>query len=280
MPIRQHVLTNIDAAALSADCSICGRVRAYNRISKLTGVMSWYCGRKPAERATDWRWKNGTKLQHILSDINEVRRTGTCAKCGFVRILEAKGARKRRDSKWACSTRPPDRVGGKTLHTISNVNEELKTGVCAKCGPVQLIWRPYTNGSGRWGCIVTRFTISAAATQYAADYRGAICPICGLQHRWDRRRGRACRNLIVQQQEGKCAICKTATSNSSLHMDHDHKTGAFRGALCMKCNAGLGYLRDSPEILQAAIDYLDAAEERSRDLQLAAPPAYSEAPVA
>lgn len=40
------------------------------------------------------------------------------------------------------------------------------------------------------------------------------------------------------------------------HTDHCHETGEVRGILCHKCNHILGNARDSPEILQRAIEYL------------------------
>jgi hypothetical protein len=40
------------------------------------------------------------------------------------------------------------------------------------------------------------------------------------------------------------------------HLDHDHATGASRGALCLHCNAMLGYARDDGDVLRSAIAYL------------------------
>jgi hypothetical protein len=65
---------------------------------------------------------------------------------------------------------------------------------------------------------------------------------------------------MIQQQNGECAICKTTEPSSAyaaLYVDHDHNTGAIRGLLCWRCNIGLGYLKDSFELLEAAIRYLE-----------------------
>ena len=51
-----------------------------------------------------------------------------------------------------------------------------------------------------------------------------------------------------------CIPCKRG-----LYIDHDHKTGAFRGWLCHKCNTGIGLLGDGVEGLALAIEYLKRA---------------------
>ena len=43
---------------------------------------------------------------------------------------------------------------------------------------------------------------------------------------------------------------------SAWHIDHDHKTGEFRGWLCRNCNTGLGSLGDTIEGLERGIKYL------------------------
>lgn len=57
-----------------------------------------------------------------------------------------------------------------------------------------------------------------------------------------------------ETKSGPCEIC--GLSVATLHWDHDHSTGLFRGWLCLKCNAGLGLFCDSPEKLAAAARYL------------------------
>ena len=59
-------------------------------------------------------------------------------------------------------------------------------------------------------------------------------------------------------QEEKCAICKKEQKlfNTNLAVDHCHDTGKIRGLLCKQCNIGLGYFKDNPDILEAAVNYL------------------------
>lgn len=55
-----------------------------------------------------------------------------------------------------------------------------------------------------------------------------------------------------------CAICKVPSLSLSqrLAVDHCHATGKVRGLLCKACNAALGLLKDSPEVLETAFKYL------------------------
>lgn len=64
---------------------------------------------------------------------------------------------------------------------------------------------------------------------------------------------------MVRAQGGRCAICGTdnpGRKRTKWAVDHCHKTGRVRGLLCTKCNPGLGYFQDSPELLLAAARYL------------------------
>ncbi len=57
-------------------------------------------------------------------------------------------------------------------------------------------------------------------------------------------------------QSGRCAICLKPLV--TIRVDHDHKTGKFRGLLCFNHNVGLGHFQDSVETLQRAIEYLQS----------------------
>jgi hypothetical protein len=62
---------------------------------------------------------------------------------------------------------------------------------------------------------------------------------------------------LLAEQGGGCAICGVIPKRAaSLHLDHDHDTGAIRGILCLSCNQGVGQFRDDPGLLEKAARYL------------------------
>jgi len=95
--------------------------------------------------------------------------------------------------------------------------------------------------------------------------RGNICNNCRYKSRNQnyktRRNGKRSgykiteeeRQALLNFQNESCAICK---EKSILVVDHNHITGKIRGLLCNNCNIGIGMLKDSPEIIKAASQYL------------------------
>jgi len=63
---------------------------------------------------------------------------------------------------------------------------------------------------------------------------------------------------ILVAQGGRCACCGAASNRNGkrLFVDHDHETGAVRGLLCLKCNAGIGALGDGLTGVGLALVYL------------------------
>jgi hypothetical protein len=57
----------------------------------------------------------------------------------------------------------------------------------------------------------------------------------------------------AEMKKNGCEMCGT---HNNLHIDHNHTTGKVRGILCTNCNRGLGHFKDSPDLLQKAIQYL------------------------
>jgi hypothetical protein len=74
-------------------------------------------------------------------------------------------------------------------------------------------------------------------------------------------------DALLLKQGGRCAICRTDKPGgrwNTWHVDHDHAhcpgkracETCVRGLLCSGCNVALGYFRDDPAMLTAAIRYL------------------------
>jgi len=69
---------------------------------------------------------------------------------------------------------------------------------------------------------------------------------------------------LRREQDGMCAICSEKMDDSMGDVDmktrqvvdHCHTTKKVRGLLCTRCNQAIGLLRDSPAIMQRAINYL------------------------
>ena len=84
-----------------------------------------------------------------------------------------------------------------------------------------------------------------------------------LRSRYGIPKGRYEKLLVAQ--DGKCAICGSddpgRRGNEGLRrfaIDHIHDNGKrVRGLLCDTCNKGIGQLKDSPELLRKAADYLE-----------------------
>lgn len=56
-----------------------------------------------------------------------------------------------------------------------------------------------------------------------------------------------------------CMICGAGQGydvNVKLHVDHDHKTGEFRGILCESCNLALGHMYDNPITISKMLNYI------------------------
>jgi hypothetical protein len=71
--------------------------------------------------------------------------------------------------------------------------------------------------------------------------------------------------VMLDAQEGTCAICKRLPGDISLHVDHDHSSGAIRGLLCFPCNNALADFREDRQLLSEAADYLDRHTQTTKE---------------
>ena len=92
----------------------------------------------------------------------------------------------------------------------------------------------------------------------ATDSRDTVCAACSNEGRnWRRKERKKYEHLNT----GFCQCC--GRQSDSLHFDHDHKTGKYRGFLCHFCNTGIGKLGDDIEGVARALRYLEKHEEEN-----------------
>lgn len=75
-------------------------------------------------------------------------------------------------------------------------------------------------------------------------------------------------DAMLLGQDGACAICATPAGQREgrLSVDHDHVTGRIRALLCYRCNSGIGMFSDNPDLLHAAIAYLELYGAAHQDI--------------
>jgi len=64
---------------------------------------------------------------------------------------------------------------------------------------------------------------------------------------------------MAEAQKHCCKICKHPPTKRGLFVDHCHDTKNIRGLLCYHCNLALGHMKDQPERLEKAAEYLRIA---------------------
>lgn len=79
-------------------------------------------------------------------------------------------------------------------------------------------------------------------------------------------------DLVIMLSYDACSVCgrlpdpeHSNVSYRSLHLDHDHESGLFRGLICGWCNLALGFALDDPDRLEALARYLRKPAFQSRD---------------
>lgn len=99
-------------------------------------------------------------------------------------------------------------------------------------------WRMRNPDGPRNNNLKRNFGITAAEYDRMYAAQGGVCKICGCHQRYQR-----------------------------LAVDHNHKTSAIRGLLCVMCNRGIGMFFDSPLRLIRAAEYLRQAKGASNAIK-------------
>lgn len=103
-------------------------------------------------------------------------------------------------------------------------NRRARSGLQSHC-------KPCRNKKGRWWALKAAYGLTRGEYEAMCDAQGGRCAIC----------------LEVQE----------STPRGVLFVDHCHASGNVRGLLCESCNLAIGKLKDSPEVLRRAADYLE-----------------------
>lgn len=94
--------------------------------------------------------------------------------------------------------------------------------------------------------------------QWQATYNGKLSRLrAQARFRNHKPPEHANKESLVSIQNNRCAIChREFNSDFPARLDHCHKTGEVRGALCDRCNLALGLFDDNTNSLRCAFDYL------------------------
>lgn len=97
----------------------------------------------------------------------------------------------------------------------------------------------------------------ACKRENGARYRSKNQKVINLKNRADRYEMTVADfEARFDRQGGRCAICGDEIDKEHCRIDHSHSTGKVRGLLCVSCNTGIGLLKDSPDVLVKASEYL------------------------
>ena len=95
----------------------------------------------------------------------------------------------------------------------------------------------------------------------STDFFHGSCKDCTNQSARDKAR----LHKIAPPMPDHCECCgshKSKHKEGKLHLDHDWKTGEFRGWICCACNRGIGNLGDDIQGVLAALEYLKRHYEK------------------
>jgi hypothetical protein len=209
----------------------------------------------------------GTKIKMVFKYGRMCRSvTVTCPTCQSIRWFPTATLRQTLKTKTFSGQCYP--CGIKQAH-------EQRTKTCSVCGETKsildfskrrLIRRKHCKSCNNAYLKNKRATDKAWRDKVNARQRLRLLLAPEVKRSWDLRRKYGLSdsdysNMLASQNNG-CAICGATRGGKSnnhkrLCVDHDHKTNAVRGLLCIRCNFIIGNAQDSTDILRTCIAYLE-----------------------
>ena len=166
------------------------------------------------------------------------------------------------------------------MHRSTHTGRKLRTkrlraGLCIGCS------EPNSAQTQRCEqCLKT--ATKTAMTRYNYRRRKGLCISCGKEAVINKTRCTSCaityRVRLLPKSErsdalkalrkfrNRCQICGTKKpgGKGQWHLDHNHKTGRFRGILCACCNGALGFSKERILVLYKLIRYLRLDKKTSK----------------
>jgi len=126
---------------------------------------------------------------------------------------------------------------------IKSIDRSKGTNICIKCGEEK--------------------PVTSFARYYVAAQTEAVCVKC-RKNLGDRVKELKKKHPKPDPKTFQCPICerKGFSWKMGATLDHDHKTGNFRGWICNKCNSALGFFEDDINYVRRSVNYLEEYEDR------------------
>lgn len=132
----------------------------------------------------------------------------------------------------------PEPSRGVTPEGVETRGEELICCVCLTSKPKTDFYKKNRNGRLDSSCKACRIIKSRERTLGVTEQ----------QYR-----------ELERKQNGRCGICRNRLRSrryKAFAVDHCHRTGRVRGLLCTNCNTALGLLKDDPERMLRASEWV------------------------
>jgi hypothetical protein len=178
--------------------------------------------------------------------------------CGTVRGV--KGENLKSGLSRSCKCSKASRLEGSRKQLQADwKRKRIASGICLRCDSPAL--------EGRQRCVVCN---AKCVKQHKAYRNERIannqCPYCGKTPAANKKHCQECLyketaktfkvsvDEVINIRNSPCEVCGEFGRSV---LDHDHRTGVVRGALCNSCNAALGFSKENPAVLQSLIEYIN-----------------------